>query len=72
MKKVLKVENLCCANCAQKMERGILKIDGVIDASVNFIMQKITIEAEDSVMEPVVEKAISVCRKIESDCVVIK
>ena len=28
MKKVFKLEDLDCANCAQKMERGIRKIEG--------------------------------------------
>ncbi len=45
MKKVLRLENLDCANCATKMENAIRKIDGVKDASVSFMTRKLTIEA---------------------------
>ena len=47
MKKKFKLEDLDCANCAAKMEAAIKKIDGVIDASVNFMTQKFTLEAPD-------------------------
>ena len=41
MKKKFKLQDLDCANCAAKMEEAIKKIDGVNDASVSFMMQKI-------------------------------
>ena len=41
MKKVYKMQDLDCANCAAKMEREISKIDGVVKASVNFMTQKL-------------------------------
>ncbi len=68
MKKVFKLEDLDCANCAAKMERGIQKIDGVISASVSFMTQKLTIEAEDSRFEQVMDEVIKVCKKVEPDC----
>ena len=37
MKKVFKMQDLDCANCAAKMENAIKKIDGVIDANVSFM-----------------------------------
>ena len=42
MKKTFKMTDLDCASCAAKMEDAIRKIDGVEDASVNFLMQKMT------------------------------
>ena len=48
MKKVYKMEDLDCANCAAKMERAIHKIDGVNAASVNFLTQRLAIEADES------------------------
>ena len=48
MKKKFKLTNLDCANCAAKMENAIKKIDGVRDANVSFMTQKMTIEADDS------------------------
>ena len=43
MKKVFKLQDLDCANCARKMEDAIKKIDGVQDASVSFMTQKMTL-----------------------------
>lgn len=71
MKKTYQFKNLGCANCAAKMERGILKLDGVNDAKVNFMMQKLTLDAEDSRFEDVLQSAIKLCRKIEPDCKIL-
>ena len=73
MKKIFVLEDLDCAHCAARMEQGICKLPGVIDASVNFITQTLTLEADDAVFEKVLKKAVKICRKIEPDCrVVIK
>ena len=71
MKKIFALEDLDCAHCAARMEEGIRKLPGVIDASVNFITQKLTLEADDAVFEKVLKKAVKICRKIEPDCRVI-
>ena len=42
MKKTFKLIDLDCANCAAKMEAAIKKLDGVNDASVSFLSQKMT------------------------------
>ncbi len=68
MKKVFKLENLDCANCAAKMERGINKVDGVASATVSFMTQKLTIEAEDSRFEEIMDEVVKVCKKVEPDC----
>ncbi len=68
MKKKFKVENLDCANCAAKMEAAIKSIDGVEDAVMSFMMQKLTVEAEESRMEEIMEQVVSVCKRIEPDC----
>ena len=47
MKKVFKLRDLDCANCARKMEDAIRKIDGVEDVQVSFLTQKLTLTAED-------------------------
>lgn len=69
MKKIFKLENLECANCARKMEDAIKKISGVEDASVNFMTQKMTLTAEDDKFDEIVKSAAKICRKIEPDCV---
>ena len=56
MKKKFKLQDLDCANCAAKMEEAIKKLDGVNDASVNFMMQKMTIDAEDSRFDEIMKE----------------
>ena len=70
MKKKFKLTNLDCANCAAKMENAIKKIDGVRDANVSFMTQKMTIEADDSPFDEIMEEVQSVCRKVEPDCTI--
>lgn len=72
MKKVFKLRDLDCANCAAKMQAGIEKIDGVHMASVNFLLQKLTLEADDARFDDILEEAIRVCKKIEPDCEIIR
>ena len=71
MKKKFKMQDLDCANCAAKMEEAIKKIDGVQDASVSFMMQKLTIEAEESCMDEIMEQVVAVCKKVEPDCKIL-
>ena len=71
MKKKFKLQDLDCANCAAKMEEAIKKIDGVNDASVSFMMQKLTIDADDARFDEIVKEAVAICAKVEPDCKVI-
>ena len=71
MKKVFKMIDLDCANCAAKMENAILKIDGVIDASVSFMTQKLTIEADEKDFPRIMKEAVRCVKKIEPDCEVV-
>ena len=70
MKKKFKLTDLDCANCAAKMENAIRKIEGVSDASVSFMTQKMTIEADDARFDENMEEVVKVCRKVEPDCVI--
>lgn len=73
MKKTFMVEDLDCANCALKVENGVKKLDGVRDASVSFMAQKMTIEAEDGVdFDELMKRVVKLCRKIEPDMVIKK
>ncbi|MBO4562266.1 MAG: cation transporter [Clostridia bacterium] len=71
MKKTFKLIDLDCANCAAKMETGIKKLEGVKDASVSFITQKMTVEADDAQFDAVMKKVVKLCRKIEPDCEIV-
>ena len=59
-----------CANCAAKMEEAIKRIEGVADANVSFMTQKMTIEAEESRFDEIMKEVVAVCRKVEPDCII--
>ena len=71
MKKHFKLQDLDCANCAAKMEAAIKKIDGVNDASVSFMSQKLTLDADDARFEEILKQAVKVCKKVEPDCAIV-
>ena len=70
MKKKFKLQDLDCANCAAKMEEAIKRIEGVADANVSFMTQKMTIEAEESRSDEIMKEVVAVCRKVEPDCII--
>lgn len=72
MKKVFRLEDLDCANCAAKMERAIQKIGGVNEANVSFMGQRLSIDADESRFEEIMDEVVKVCRKVEPDCKIIR
>ena len=72
MKKRFMIEELCCANCAAKMEAEIRNLDGVQSANINFLTQKLTLEAEEEHFDALLEQADAIIRKIEPDCVLVR
>ncbi len=68
MKKRFSLTDLDCANCAAKMEEAIKKIDGVKSASVSFMTQKMTVDADDARFDEIMDQVAAVCRKVEPDC----
>lgn len=71
MKKIFEIEDLCCANCAARMENEIAKLDGVQSVTVAFLTQKLILEANDENFDKILENVIKICKKIEPDCEVI-
>ena len=65
MKKAYKIE-VDCAVCANKVQEAVKKIDGIKDANVNFMTQKMIIEVEQD-DEKLVEKILKVAKKVEPD-----
>ena len=61
-----------CANCAQKVEDAIRKVDGVVDVKVNFLVQKFTLEAEDASFEQILDAAIRAGQRVEADFTVVR
>ena len=72
MKKTFKLQDLDCANCAAKMEHAIKKINGVQDATVSFMTQKLTVDAEEGRFEEIMDEIVKVCRKVEPDCRIVR
>ena len=68
MKKSFKLENLDCAACATKMEEAIKKVPGIVDANVNFLMQKIKIEFESENYDTILKEIKKICKKVEPGC----
>ncbi|WP_297196100.1 cation transporter [uncultured Flavonifractor sp.] len=71
MKKTFKLQDLDCANCAAKMEDAIKKLDGVNNATVSFMTQKLTLDADDAKFDAILQQAVKVCKKVEPDCTII-
>ena len=72
MKKSFAMQDLDCANCAAKMEDGIRKIDGVNSVTINFLTQKLTLDAADDRFDSILNEAERIIKKIEPDCVLIR
>lgn len=68
MKKRFRMIDLDCANCAAKMEAAIRKIDGVEDATVSFMTQKLTIDADEARFEAIMDQVAAACKKVDPDC----
>lgn len=71
MKKIYKLENLDCANCAAKIEAAIKEIEGVSGASVSFMTQKLVIETEPEILDAVIAEVRKTMNKIEPDCEIV-
>ena len=67
MKKRYKFE-VDCANCAAKVEEAVKKIDGVNDATVNFMAQKLVLDADDARFDEILKEVQAVAKKVEPDC----
>ncbi len=67
MKVKFKIKGLDCANCAAELEREIQKIEGVIEASISFMTEKMIIECNDDEKDEVVEKIMKVVKREEPD-----
>ena len=64
--KVIKLENLDCANCGMLLERSVAKVEGVTSSNVNFMAQKLIIEFDEGV-EGVIENVKKTAKRILPD-----
>lgn len=71
MKRTFKIKELDCSNCANRMEKAISKIDGVKSAKISFVLQKLTIEADEDKFESIILQAQAACKRVERDCQIV-
>lgn len=70
MKKTIKLIDLDCGHCAAKIESAVKRIDGVTNVSVNFMNQKMVLEAPDDKFDAILTEAKALIKKIEPDVTV--
>ena len=68
MKKKFQMEELDCANCAAKMEDLIRKIPGVHSVNMNFMTQKLTLDADDDRFDEILAEAQKCCDRVDKGC----
>lgn len=66
MKKILKID-VDCANCANKIEELISKLDNVNFVNINFMTQKMTIDIDENKFDETIKLILKKARKIESE-----
>ena len=70
MKKVFKIE-VDCANCANKIQDAVSKIEGVNSVTINFMTQKMIIDIDDDKFDEVFKLVVKTAKKVEPDFEVI-
>ena len=72
MKKIFMLEDLDRANCAAKMARAVSKLDGVDAVNVSFMTQRMSIDADETRFDEIMDNVVKACRKIEPDCKIVR
>lgn len=72
MRKSFRLDEIDCATCALRLEDSIRRLDGVDDAKVNFMTQKLTLTAADERFAEVLERVVALVAKVEPDCEIVR
>ncbi len=72
MKKSFRLEGLDCANCAAKIEKDIMALDGVTEITVNAMTTKMVLVADDGKMDEIIKTAEKIIKKHEPHVVMKK
>ena len=70
MKSKFKIKGLDCANCASELERAIQKIEGIENANINFITEKMELQYNETKKEEIMQKVKKVIKKEEPNIVI--
>ncbi|WP_306792652.1 metalloregulator ArsR/SmtB family transcription factor [Collinsella ureilytica] len=71
MRKTFKLDEIDCAACAAKLEEDLAAVDGVQKVSINFMTQKLALEAAESSFNEVLDRVIDRIAELEPDCAVL-
>ena len=63
MKKSFKLDEIDCANCARELQEKL---------SVNFMTQKLTLEAADDEFDDVLDRVVDFTADEEPDCEIVR
>lgn len=69
MRKTFQLCNLDCAVCADKLERAIGKLPGVQTANINFVTQKLTLEADEDAFDDLMVRVQRTVNRAVKGCV---
>ncbi len=67
MTKIFKLNEIDCPICAAKAEKRVSKIKGLTAVNVDFMTQRLVVEADD-ITESMLDDIVAAVQKIEPDC----
>ena len=70
MKKRYNLSDVDCANCAAKMEEQISKSPGVNSASISFMAQKLTLDADEDKLDEILKQAEKIIKSIDEEATI--
>ena len=72
MKNAFKRDKIACDNRVRELQEGLAKLEGVTTVSVNFMTQKLTLEADDDEFDAVLDRVVDFTADAEPDCEIIR
>ena len=70
MKLKFKIKGIDCANCAAKMEEQISKLPWVNSASISFMAQKLTLDADEDKLDEILKQAEKIIKSIDEEATI--
>ena len=62
-----KIKGLDCANCAAELERALRKIEGIKNATISFMAERMELEYDENNEEEIIKKVKKVIKREEPD-----
>ena len=69
MKKAFTLSELDCGHCAQEIEEAVAKLEGVNKVRVNFLSERMTLDADDARFDEILGEIRKIIKTIEPDAV---